>query len=119
MTPRQRGAAAAIVVAVLAGGCSSSGSAAAKDVTVAACTADPAGGKPKASGQIHNNSSKASTYIIHVKFVDSSGNQVGDGVATVGRVEAAGTANWSALGSQAAHGPLNCPLAGVTRTVAP
>ncbi len=109
----------AVVAAALAGACSSAGSKAAQDVTVTTCTADPAGGKPKVSGQIHNNSSKASTYIIHVRFVDPSGNQVGDGVATVGRVETGGTATWTATGTQSAHGPLTCPLSGVTRTVAP
>jgi hypothetical protein len=104
---------------VLTGACSKAGSSAAKDVTVGACTPDPSGGNPVASGQIHNSTGKASTYIIHVKFVDSSGNAVGDGVATVARVEAHGTATWRAVGTLSARGPLTCPLSSVTRTVAP
>jgi hypothetical protein len=108
-----------IVVVAMVGGCTKAGSSAAKDVTVSACTADPGGGKPVARGEIHNTSSKASTYIIHVKFADSAGNGVGDGVATVGKVEAVGTATWNATGTQSARGPLTCSVASVTRTAAP
>jgi type V secretory pathway adhesin AidA len=86
---------------------------------VGACTADASGGNPVASGQINNGTSKASTYIIHVKFKDSAGNGVGDGVATVGKVDAGATATWRAVGSQSAKGPLTCSLASVTRTAAP
>jgi hypothetical protein len=119
MRPRLLAAALAIVVPVIIGGCSAAGKSAAKDVTVTACTADPAGGHPVATGQIKNGSSKASTYIIHVRFVDSAGNGVGDGVATVGKVEAGGSATWRAVGTQSARGPLTCPLASVTRTATP
>ena len=106
-------------LALAAGACSQAGSSAAKDVSVGACTADPAGGHPVATGQINNSTGKASSYVIHVKFVDSSGNGVGDGVATVARVEAHATATWRAVGTQSARGPLTCPLSSVTRTVAP
>jgi hypothetical protein len=119
MRPRLLAGAVAIVVQVVIGGCTAAGSLAAKDVTVAACTPDPAGGHPVATGQIRNTSRKASSYIIHVKFVDAARNGVGDGVATVGKVDAGGTATWRAVGTQSAHGPLTCPLASVTRTVAP
>lgn len=119
MRPRLLAAAVAIVVPVAMGGCSAAGSSAVKDVTMAACTPDPSGGHPVATGQIKNSSSKASSYIIHVKFVDAAGNGVGDGLATVGKVDASSTATWRALGSLSAHGPLTCPLASVTRTMAP
>jgi hypothetical protein len=112
-------AAVALTVAALLGACSAAGSSAAKDVTVSSCTADPAGGHPVATGQIHNSSGKASTYVIHVGFVDAAGNGVGDGLSTVARVDAGGTATWRAVGSLPAHGPLTCRLASVTRTVAP
>ena len=111
--------AAAIVVATVVGGCSAAGNTAEKDVSVSGCTADPSGGKPVASGQIHNNSSKPSTYVVHVRFVDSAGNGVGDGVATVGKVEPGATATWKTLGTQSTKGPLTCPLESVTRTAAP
>jgi len=109
----------AIVVVAMVGGCTKAGSSAAKDVTITACTADPSGGKPVARGEIHNTSSEASTYAIHVKFVDSAGNGVGDGAAVVGKVDASGTANWDATGTQSANGPLTCSLDSVTRTAAP
>jgi hypothetical protein len=105
-------------LAVMAG-CSTSGSTAAKDVTITACTASPTGGHPTATGKILNHSSKASLYTIHVKFTDSSGNGVGDGVAAVAKVDAGATATWHANGSLNAKGPLKCALASVTRNVSP
>ena len=72
-----------------------------------------------ATGQINNSSGKASTYVIHVKFIDAAGNGVGDGLATVAKVDAGGTATWRAVGTVSTHGPLTCPLASVTRRVAP
>lgn len=110
--------AAGLLAASLAG-CSTSNDKAAKDVTVTACTASPTGGHPTASGRIVNHSSKASLYTIHVKFTDSSGNGVGDGVAAVARVEAGGTANWHANGALNAKGPLTCELSSVTRNLSP
>lgn len=113
---------AAIAVAIVvpaAASCSSAHTAADSDVAVTACTADPSGGNPVATGQINNHSSKGSTYIIHVKFRDTAGNGVGDGVATVGKVDAGGTGTWRAVGTQSAAGPLTCALVSVTRTAAP
>ena len=104
------------VVLALAG-CSASNDTAKKDVTITACTADPGGGHPTASGQILNHSSKASLYTIHVKFTDASGNGVGDGVAAVAKVDPGTTAKWRANGSLNAKGPLRCSLSSVTRTI--
>ncbi|HEX8770509.1 MAG TPA: FxLYD domain-containing protein [Acidimicrobiales bacterium] len=119
MRARLIAAAATIFVAAIGGGCTKAGSSAAKDVTVSACDADPSGGKPVARGEIHNTSSEASSYTIHVKFVDSAGNGVGDGAAVVAKVDASGTASWDATGTQSAKGPLKCELESVTRTAAP
>ena len=119
MRPRLLAVMIALSITALVGACSKAGSSATKDVSVGACTADPSGGNPVATGQIRNSTGKASAYVIHVKFVDSSGNGVGDGVATVARVEAHGTAAWRAVGTLSARGPLTCPLSSVTRTVAP
>jgi len=118
---RPRFLAAVIVLSIpaLVGACSKAGGSAVKDVSVGACIADPSGGNPVATGQIHNSTGKASAYVIHVKFVDSSGQWRGDGVATVARVEAHGTATWRAVGTLSARGPLTCRLSSVTRTVAP
>jgi hypothetical protein len=103
----------------LVGGCAASSKTAAKDITITACRPSPGGGHPTASGRIVNHSSKASLYTIHVKFKDSAGNSVGDGLAAVARVEAGTTANWHASGSLNAKGPVTCSLASATRTVSP
>lgn len=79
--------ASACVVASLTG-CSASGKTAAKDVTITACTPSSTGGHPTATGRIVNRSSKSSLYTIHVKFTDSAGNGVGDGLAVVAKVDA-------------------------------
>lgn len=109
---------AACVVPALAG-CAASGKTAAKDVSITACKADPKGGHPTAEGTILNNSSKASAYTIHVKFKDSSGNAVGDGVSAVAKVGAGKTAKWDAFGTFNAKGPLTCSKERVTRNVSP
>src|SRR5579862_1663280 len=98
-------AASALAVSALVG-CAASSATAAKDVTITACTASPSGGHPTASGQILNHSSKASAYTIHVKFKDSAGNSVGDGVAGLAKVGAGSTASWHAEGTFSAKGPL-------------
>lgn len=104
-------------ISALAVGCSTSGSTAAKDVTITACTASPTGGHPTATGEILNHSSKSSLYTIHVKFTDSSGNGVGDGVAAVAKVDPGTTAKWTASGTVNAKGPVKCKLSSVTRNV--
>jgi hypothetical protein len=106
----------ALVGATLTG-CSTSGSTAAKDVTITACTAGPSGGHPTATGRILNHSSKPSLYTIHVKFSDSAGNGVGDGVAVVAKVEAGKTATWHANGTLNAKGSVKCKLSSVTRNL--
>jgi len=104
----------ALALAALTG-CSASGSTAAKDVTITACTASPTGGHPTATGRILNHSSKSSLYTIHVKFTDSAGNGVGDGVAAVAKVDPGTTATWNASGTVNAKGPVKCKLSSVTR----
>src|SRR5262245_49118898 len=89
--------------------CSSSKSAK-KAVKITSCQADPGGGKPTASGTIVNHSSKTSRYTVHVKFYDSSGNAVGDGLSAVGSVDANETAKWDTTGSVDAKGPVTCKL---------
>ena len=110
------GASACVVVALA--GCSASASAK-KDVTITACTPSPTGGHPTASGRIVNHSSKSSVYTIHVKFSDSAGNGVGDGLAAVAKVDPGTKAKWQASGSFNAKGPLKCKLSSVTRNAVP
>ena len=89
------------------------------DVVVTACTADPAGGKPKATGTISNSTSKASGYTFRVQFLDSSGNEVSQGTDAVAKVDAGGTATWDLDGITSAKGPVTCKVTNITRTAVP
>ena len=114
---KQIGAGVAVAACLLAGaGCSSSKSAK-KDVKITTCKADPGGGRPTASGTIVNHSSKTSAYTVHVKFKDSSGNGVGDGVSVVASVDPNETAKWDTKSSLNSKGPVTCELDSVTRNV--
>lgn len=106
-----------MVVPLLAG-CTSSASAK-KDVAVTECSASPSGGHPTATGAIVNHTSKASTYVLDVQFIDSAGNKVSEGGASVAKVEAGATATFHVSGLTGAQGPLTCKVGAVTRTVAP
>jgi hypothetical protein len=90
-----------------------------KDVTIKSCQADPQGGKPKASGQILNHTSKTSNYVVKIKFKDAQGNSLSEGAAPVQSVNADKTATWELTGARAAKGPLTCELTGVSRTHVP
>jgi hypothetical protein len=90
-----------------------------KDVTIQACQADPGGGKPKASGQILNHSSKTSNYVVNLKFKDAQGNAVATGVAPVKSVKSKQSATWELTGTNSAKGPLTCAITGVSRTHLP
>ena len=107
-----------LLVAPALAGCTSSSSAA-KDVAITSCAADAGGGRPTAKGTVDNHTSKASTYALDVGFYDSSGNRVSEGGATLGKVEPAATATFTAEGATDAKGPLTCKVGSVTRTEAP
>ena len=111
-------AASVSAIAALAG-CSSSSKSAKKDVTITACTPSPSGGHPTSSGTILNHTSKSSVYTIHVKFKDSSGNSVGDGVAAVAKVDPNTSAKWHADSSLSSKGAVTCSLSSVTRNAVP
>jgi len=74
-----------------------------KDVSVGACTAGPCGRPPGGNGQI-NNSTAGEFYVIHVKFVDSSGNGVAMAWRRSPESSAHCTATWRAVGTQSARG---------------
>lgn len=107
--------AAVVLVLVIRGTSSKS---AEKDVTVARCGAS-GGGKPKASGKVLNHSSKTSTYVIRLKFTDTQGNTLSEGVAPVGSVGANKTATWELTGDRSAKGSVRCEISGVSRTHVP
>ena len=115
---RRFGLGVAVIAVVSCVACASSSSVK-QDVSITRCAADPHGGHPTVAGAIHNHTSKASAYAIHVTFDDSAGNAVGDGVAAIARVDSGGTAQWHATGTENAEGPVTCTLASVTRTLAP
>jgi hypothetical protein len=108
-----------VCLTAAAAGCSSDSKSAKKDVTITACTASPTGGHPEAAGKIVNHSSKSSLYTVHVKFEDSSGNAVGDGLAAVAKVDPDATAKWTSTGSLDAKGPVSCAISSVSRTAVP
>ena len=107
-----------ICVGMLLAGCASTKTVK-KDVTITSCTASPTGGHPKAAGTIKNHSGKDSAYTIHVKFKDSSGNDVGDGIAAVAKVDSGTTAHWDTTGSLNAKGPVKCTFGTLLRTAVP
>jgi hypothetical protein len=116
-SPHTRSVAAIVAAGICtlaAASCSESKSAR-KDVTISSCRADPDGGKPSAAGTIVNHSDKTSRYAVHVKFYDSSGNAVGDGLSTVASVDPDETAKWDTRGTLNAKGPVRCELETVTR----
>ncbi len=112
-------AVAALTSIALLGGCSSDEKNADADVSVAACKADPGGGRPSADGSITNHSSKDSGYAFRVTFNDPAGNKVSDGAVTVSEVKPGATATWHADGAQSAKGPLTCAVTNVVRTAVP
>jgi hypothetical protein len=111
--------AAVVVVAVVVFAGNNSSHPPKNDVTVQACNADPGGDKPTASGQIVNHTSKASNYVIRLKFLDAQGNQVSEGVSAVKNVERGATASWTLTGIRNAKGPVRCAVTGVSRTHLP
>lgn len=109
--------AAAVVGASFLSGCGNGSTKKAEtEISVTACTADPAGGKPKAEGRIVNSTSKPSAYTFRVRFLDPSGNEVSQNTNAVARVEPAETAIWRLEGTLSAKGALTCKVDQATRT---
>ena len=105
------------VTAILAIGCGTSKNT--QDASIRACTADPAGGKPTAEGQVVNTSSKSSTFFVRIGFYDPAGNRISEGATTVGSVDPGGIGSWTVAGAADANGPLRCEVMTLRRTVAP
>ena len=89
------------------------------DAAITACTPGPDNGKPVASGQVTNSSSKTSNYSIRIGFYDASGNKITDGLDAVTGVEAGSSSPWSVTGLKSMNGAVDCRVAGVTRNVVP
>jgi hypothetical protein len=88
------------------------------DVSIRSCAAT-SGSQPKASGEILNHSSKTSNYVIRLKFTDTQGNTVSEGIAPIQSVDAHQTATWQITGDRDAKGSVRCELTGVSRTHVP
>ncbi len=106
---------AAALVLVVKGTSSKS---AMKDVTVTTCRG-AASSKPTATGQILNHSSKTSTYVVRLKFTDTQGNTLSEGIAPVKSVAAKQTARWDLTGDRQVNGAVQCKITGVSRTHLP
>ena len=89
------------------------------DVTVQACNADPAGGKPTASGQILNNTSKASNYVIRMNSSTprATRSQRVSTPSTTWSPRRRRHGRWPAPATRT--GPVRCELTGVSRTHIP
>jgi hypothetical protein len=117
-TRRTRSLLAALAVAtVAAAGCASETST--SDATITACTPGTDTEKPKATGQIANNSSKRSSFYIRIVFRDGSGNRVSEGFDTISNVEPGTSSPWTITGLADANGPVDCRVETVRRSVAP
>ena len=101
--------------AALVVGCSSSGLT--SDATVFGCIPGTDDAKPRATGEIANNSSKKSDFFIRIVFSDSSDNRVAEGVTTVTNVEPGTTSPWNIGALADANGPVTCEVETVRRTV--
>lgn len=106
----------AVVLVLMIKGTSSKS--AAKDVTVTTCLSADSG-RPKASGKILNHSSKTSNYVVRLKFTDTQGNTVSEGLAPVQSVDADKTATWELTGDRGVKGSVQCEITGVSRTHVP
>ncbi|MGI9021901.1 MAG: FxLYD domain-containing protein [Acidimicrobiales bacterium] len=105
---------AAAVAAGLLVGCGTSKST--QDASIAACNADPGGGKPTAQGQVVNTSSETSSFFIRIGFYDVSDNRISEGATTLGSVDPGALGSWTITGAADANGPLTCKVMTLRRT---
>lgn len=117
MARRALGLVAVALMTAALTGCGTSKST--QDASVAACNADPGGGRPTAEGQVVNTSSKSSSFFLRVAFYDGSGNKVSEGVDQVGSIDPGKGGPWHVTGATDAKGPLTCKVVTLRRTAAP
>ena len=89
------------------------------DARVTSCLPGTDTEKPRATGQIENTSSKASSFFIRVEFHDSDGNRLSEGVDNVNNVEAGSSSPFNVTGLADAKGEVTCEVATVRRTAVP
>jgi len=87
------------------------------DVKVTSCTVDPATRFPSAGLEIHNRSSKASTYSVSVEFITPTGTRVAEGAALSLTVASGQRVKTSALGLNQVTQKVMCKVTKVNRFV--
>lgn len=87
----------------------------ADDVKVTSCTVNSATQQATARVEIHNHSSKASTYAITVEFVAASGTRVSEGGTLSSTVAPGQTVRTDVGGADRVTQKVTCKVADVTR----
>ncbi|MBX9425497.1 MULTISPECIES: FxLYD domain-containing protein [Streptomyces] len=86
------------------------------DVRITACEVDPATKWPSAELLITNRSSKASTYLVEVEFVDASNKRLGEALAGSSGVAPGQRSEVTAQGLTQVSTKITCRITDVTRT---
>ncbi|MFE6172168.1 hypothetical protein [Streptomyces sp. NPDC056464] len=85
------------------------------DVKITSCSVDSSTRLPSAGLEIHNHSSKASTYGISVEFVDPKGTRVSEGAGLSLTVAPGQTVRTSAGGTDQVTQKVTCRVTDVNR----
>ncbi|MFJ7073270.1 hypothetical protein [Streptomyces sp. NPDC098781] len=104
-----------IVVVVAVGRSDDPGHPPSADVRITSCGVDSSTRLPSAGLEIHNHSSKASTYGISVEFVARNGTRVSEGTALSLTVAAGQTVKTSAGGVDQVTQRVTCKVTDVNR----
>lgn len=87
----------------------------ADDVKVTSCTVDSATRQATAGVEIHNHSSKASTYAVTVEFVTANGTRVSEGGTLSSTVAPGQTVRTEVGGADRVTQKVTCKVTDVTR----
>ncbi|WP_354643556.1 hypothetical protein [Kitasatospora camelliae] len=87
----------------------------AEDVSITSCAVDATTGFPQARLRIVNHSSKSSTYLIGVEFVNAAGTRISESAATTAALAPNQTAEATAGSLDRASGAITCRLTTVQR----
>ncbi|MFC8245701.1 hypothetical protein [Streptomyces chartreusis] len=87
----------------------------ADDVKVTSCTVDSATRQATARVEIHNHSSKASTYAVTVEFVTANGTRVSEGGTLSSTVAPGQTVRTEVGGADRVTQKVTCKVTDVTR----
>ncbi|TLS42389.1 hypothetical protein FE633_30860 [Streptomyces montanus] len=88
------------------------------DVKITSCTVDATTRLPSAGLEIHNHSSKASTYGVTVEFKAPNGTRLSEGAALSLTVESGQRVKTSAVGKDQVTQKVTCKVTKVNRIAA-